>query len=80
LAAPTRLPLSTAAVAGSLFGDMGNDVIDLELRRLSDGALLAALDDTRLVLADCLGDEERAVERALAERLIDELERRQQGR
>jgi hypothetical protein len=53
-----------------------SDVVDLELRKLTDGALLAALDDTRLVLAECFGDDERRIERDLLERLAGEWDRR----
>jgi hypothetical protein len=57
-----------------------SEVIDFEVRRLSDVALLAALEDTRLVLVECFGDEERHVERRLLERLFEEWERRTRTR
>jgi hypothetical protein len=56
-----------------------NEIIDLEARKLSDLELLATLDDTRLVLAECFGDDERAAETALLQRFMRERDRRRVG-
>jgi hypothetical protein len=53
-----------------------SEIIDFDIRKLSDRALLAALEDTRLVLVECFGDDERRLEQDLLERLADEWERR----